>query len=314
MERGCLERPLERIQKAELEGAGEPLSRVVELGTGLRYHVLEWGADRPELDHTVLLLHGFLDLAWGWAATVRAGLARRFHVIAPDLRGHGDTGWVGPGAYYHFIDYLADVDEVARAFGRTRLSVVGHSMGGSVAAYFAGSFPERVHRLALLEGLGPPDSDAAVPDRVRVWLDGWRRARAREPSSYAGLDEAAARLRAHDPLLGEELARELARHGTRSTADGRLRFKHDPLHLTMGPNPFRVEYAAAFWRRVTCPVLVVEGDASVFRAAGAEMERRLGFFPSAPERAVLSDAGHMMQRHQPVALAEMLAGFLARRG
>ena len=286
---------------------------MVELGTGLRYHVLEWGADRPELDHTVLLLHGFLDLAWGWAATVRAGLAGRFHVVAPDLRGHGDTGWVGPGAYYHFIDYLADVDEIARTLGRGRLSVVGHSMGGSVAAYFAGAFPERVHRLALLEGLGPPENDDAGPARVRTWLDSWRRVRTRQASSYADLDEAAARLRAHDPLLGEELARELARHGTRPTPDGRLRFKHDPLHVTMGPTPFRVAYAGEFWRRVTCPVLVVEGSDSVFRSRQDETERRLGFFPSAPERAVLPGAGHMMQRHQPAALAEMLSAFLAGR-
>jgi len=292
----------------------DPLSHRETLGTGLRYHVLEWGADRPELDHTVLLLHGFLDLAWGWAPTVRAGLADRFHVLAPDLRGHGDTGWIGPGAYYHFVDYLADVDEIVHAFARPRLSLVGHSMGGSVAAYYAGAFPDRVHRLALLEGLGPPASDAPVPERVRAWLEGWRGVRARAPSSYADLDEAAARLRKHDPLLGEALARELAAHGTAPTPDGRLRFKHDPLHVTLGPTPFRTAYAAEFWSRVACPVLHVEGEASVFRKAVGEVERRLGFIPGPVERAVLPGAGHMMQRHQPVRLAEMLVSFLTRSG
>ena len=289
----------------------EPTPRAVELGTGLRYNVLEWGADRPEFDHTVILLHGFLDLAWGWTATVRAGLAGRFHVVAPDLRGHGDSDWIGPGGYYHFVDYLADVDDVARRFARGRLSLVGHSMGGSVASYFAGVFPERVHRLVLLEGLGPPENDAAVPQRVRAWLDSWRRVRGREAKSHAGLDEAAARLRAHDPLLGEELARELAQHGTRPAPGGGLRFKHDPLHLTLGPMPFRVDYAAEFWSRVTCPVLWVEGEKSVFRYAGDEADRRLRLLQGA-ERAVLAGAGHMMQRHQPAALAELLVAFLTR--
>lgn len=287
----------------------EPISREADLGTGLRAHWLEWGADDAGLDHTVLLLHGFLDSSWGWARAVRAGLAGRFHVVAPDLRGHGDTGWIGPGGYYHFIDYLSDVDEVARRVARGRLSVVGHSMGGSVAAYFAGTFPERVHRLALLEGLGPPETPGEVPERVRVWLDAWRRVRERPARSYADVDEAAARLRAHDPLLDADLALELAERGTRVDADGRRRFKHDPIHATTGPTPFRVDYAAQFWRRITCPVLVVEGERSVFRAAADEVDRRLGHFASF-ERALVPGAGHMMQRHQPAALAAILAAFL----
>jgi pimeloyl-ACP methyl ester carboxylesterase len=289
----------------------DPVARTLELGTGLRYHVLEWGADRPELDHTVLLLHGFLDLAWGWVETVRAGLAQRFHVVAPDLRGHGDSDWIGRGGYYHFIDYLADLDEVARLLGRGRLSLVGHSMGGSVASYYAGAFPDRVHRLVLLEGLGPPEQVTAVPDRVRLWLDSWRRVRERQPKSHAGIDEAAARLRAHDPLLGEELARELAVHGTRPAPDGGLAFKHDPLHVTLGPMPFRVEYAAEFWTRITCPVLWVEGELSAFRHAVGEVDRRVGLLANA-ERAMLPGAGHMMQRHQPAALADLVAAFLSR--
>lgn len=287
------------------------MSRRVGLATGLDYHVLEWGADQPALEHTVLLLHGFLDLAWGWVETVRAGLAGRFHVIAPDLRGHGDTGWIGPGGYYHFIDYLADVDAIVRAFARGRLSVVGHSMGGSVAAYYAGSFPERIHRLALLEGLGPPENQESVPERIHTWLDGWRYARESEPRSYASLEDAATRLRAHDPLLGEELSRDLAQHGTRPGPDGRLRFKHDPLHVTLGPTPFRVDYAAQFWSRITCPVLMVEGEKSIFRARTEDAEKRLGFFPKA-ERALIPAAGHMMQRHQPVVLADILRSFLDR--
>ena len=289
----------------------DPVERTLQLGTGLRYHVLEWGADRPELDHTVLLLHGFLDLAWGWVATVRAGLAERFHVVAPDLRGHGDSDWIGPGGYYHFIDYLADVDEVARTVARGKLSLVGHSMGGSVASYYAGAFPERVHRLVLLEGLGPPEQHAAVPERVRLWLDSWRRVREREPRSHAGIDQAAARLRSHDALLGEELARELAVHGTRPAPGGGVAFKHDPLHMTMGPMPFRVDYAAEFWTRIACPVLWVEGEHSAFRQAPGEVNRRVDLLPDA-ERAVLPAAGHMMQRHQPAALAELVAAFLSR--
>jgi pimeloyl-ACP methyl ester carboxylesterase len=184
-------------------------------------------------------------------------------------------------------------------------------MGGSVASYYTGSFPDRVHRLALLEGLGPPESQSSVPGRVRGWLGAWRRVRESEQRTYPDLDQAAARLCVHDPLLRPELARELAERGTRPAEGGGVRFKHDPLHVTIGPTPFRLSYAAEFWSRITCPVLIVEGEQSSFRAAGHHAGRRERYFPSA-EHTLLPGAGHMMQRHQPAALAELLVAFLTR--
>jgi pimeloyl-ACP methyl ester carboxylesterase len=282
-------------------------SQKIMLGTGLAYHVLEWGADEPH-DHTVLLLHGFLDLAWGWRATVEAGLAGRFHVIAPDMRGHGDSDRVGAGGYYYFADYVADVHELVKSLARKRLSIVGHSMGGSIASYYTGSFPARVEKLALLEGLGPPPQAPPSPERVQAWLAAWERVRNATPRSYASVEEAAARLREHDHLLGAELSLELAEHGTIDDGSGRLRFKHDPLHATQGPYGFQLDWAMRFWRAITCPVLLVEGDQSVFRTGDAEA--RIACFSNA-QKSVLPGAGHMMQRHQPAALARILDDFLS---
>ncbi len=278
------------------------------LSTGLSCHVLEWGGDDPGLDHTVVLLHGFLDIAWGWEDTVRA-LPDRYHVLCPDMRGHGDSDPVGAGGYYHFMDYLADLEDVIAQRGRARVSVVGHSMGGSIASYYAGTYPDRVHRLALLEGIGPPDENTPVPELMASWIAAWKGARGKRQRTYATVAEAAQQLRRHDPLLGEEQALRLAGHGTRLAEDGRLRFKHDPLHLTRGPYPFRLDVAQDFWRRVTCPVLLVEGSESFFRHAPEETGHRYRTFAQA-ELKLLEGAGHMMQRHQPQALANLLAEFL----
>lgn len=293
------------------QGQGrEPRSRRVLLGTGLRYHLLEWGHDDPSLTHTVVLVHGFLDFAWGWEALVQAGLAGRYHVVALDLRGHGDTDRVGAGGYYHFFDYLADLDEVVRHVARERVSLVGHSMGGSVTAYFTGTFPDRVHRLALLEGLGAhAEPLSAVPGRIERWLTACRRVREAPPRTMASLTEAADRLCRHDPHLPKDRALRLAELGTSTDTDGRRSFKHDPLHLTSGPYPFLLEAAEALWRRTTCPVLLVDADQSEFQAFADEIARRAACFPDA-RRALLRDAGHMMQRHQPEALARLLIEFL----
>jgi pimeloyl-ACP methyl ester carboxylesterase len=293
-----------------------PASRTLKLATGLRYHVLEWGADDEDRDHTIVLVHGFLDLAWTWAPVVDAGLGARFHVIAPDMRGHGDSDWIGAGGYYHFMDYLADIEDIIDQRGRERVSLVGHSMGGSVCAYYAGAFPDRIHKLALLEGTGPPESTQTAPERIGRWLTSCRRARAkrRAPRIYADVVEAAAQLSAYDPRLSQSMALWLAERGTTPVDGGDhgggVRFKHDPLHVTMGPYPFRVDVAQQFWRRIACPVLLVEGAESTFRHPPAEQARRNDCFADV-QVALLHGAGHMMQRHQPAPLGGLLARFLS---
>ena len=283
-------------------------SRRVLLPSGLASHVLEWGSEEGTLDHTVLLLHGWLENAWAWEATAEAGLAGCFHLISVDLRGHGDSDRVGVGGGYHFADYLADLHDLIPLVARARLSLVGHSLGGAIAGLYAGTCPERIFRLALLEGTGLPKTSGG-PGRVAKWLRERGRVREKPQRSYASLPEAAARLRESDPSLRPELALRLAEKGTAPGQDGRLRFKHDP-RLTAGrPCSFDVERARPFWANVACPVLIVEGERSDFRLPEDEGRRRWSSFPNW-RNAVLPDAGHMMQRDQPKALAGVLLEFL----
>ncbi len=238
-----------------------------------------------------------------------AGLSQHFHIVAPDLRGHGDSDRVGPGGYYHFFDYLPDIAGLVDRLSSARLNLVGHSMGGTIASYFAGTFPDRVQRLALLEGIGPPVDDTEVPDRVRAWIGTWTRRRQDSPRRHPSILVAAERLIASDELLSEARALRLAEVGTRDPGDGSRQFKHDLVHLTRGPYPFRVDVAESFWRRVSCPVLFVDGARSSYRALGPEIDRRLACFKNV-ERVTLPRAGHMLQRHEPERLAAVLDKFL----
>ena len=285
-----------------------PSSKTVALDTGLDYHYLEWeGADA---EHTVVLVHGFLDFAWGWLGAARAGLSERFHLVAPDMRGHGDSDRVGPGGYYYFFDYIADLVSFIEQVGRGRVSLVGHSMGGSICGYYTGTYPDKVHKLALLEGMGPPEMNGPMPERVDFWIRSARAARQRTPKPSATVADAAARLRRHDALLDESLSLELAEHGTRELEDGSRVFKHDPLHMTRGPIPYKVDVAVEFWQRIQCPTLVVEGAESAQRLSPEEAPRRMGRLP-AHEYLLLDGAAHMMQRHRPAELASALVDFLS---
>lgn len=285
---------------AATPAGGAPRARRLQLATGLGYHVLEW--DAPG-DLTFVLVHGFLDLAHGWRA-VAERLAAHAHVVAPDLRGHGDSDWIGAGGYYHFMDYVADLDDVIAQLARPRVVLVGHSMGGSISAYYAGTRPARLTALALIEGLGPPDmTELEGPARTARWIDGWRTARARA-RPMASLQDAVDRLCLHDALLDEALAHELAAAGTRAVPGGYV-WKHDPLHVTFGPYAYRVDAAARYWQRITCPVLVVDGAQSTLNLPEAERAARRAHLAH-HRHVVLEDAGHAVQRHQPAALADLL--------
>jgi pimeloyl-ACP methyl ester carboxylesterase len=281
-----------------------PTSRFI-VANGLKHHVLEWdGGSRS----TVLCLHGFLDLAWGFAPLGPLLAAQGWHVVAPDFRGHGDSDRIGPGGYYHFLDYLFDVEELVPRLVRDRLSIVGHSMGGGIAAFYGATFPERVERMAILEGLGfmeQPGED--VVKRTRDWIVSTQKARARQPRVYPSVEAAADRLQQQDPLCPRPLALLLAEHGTREVSGGRA-FKHDPVHITRGPYPFREEHARAFWSRISCPVLHVEGAESPVVELPFLRERYALFQNAKVVR--LAGAGHMLIRHQPEALAKELLAFL----
>lgn len=281
--------------------------RRIALATGLTYNVLAW--DGPvESDRTFVLVHGFTDNGYAWHE-VAERLAQHGHVVAPDLRGHGDSEWIGAGGYYYFMDYVADLDDVLRQLVRGRFVLVGHSMGGSVSAYYAGMRPERISALALLEGLGPPDmSDLDGPERTAMWIDSWRIARSKS-SPMASIDEAVTRLRKRDERLGEELARRLAEAGTRRSEGGWV-WKHDPLHLTYGPYAFRLESAMRYWQRIACPVLIVDGAESRLNLPEDERARRRACFAN-HRHVVVDDAGHALARHQPAEIARLILTLVA---
>src|SRR5512142_1732386 len=111
----------------------DPISRSV-IANGLRHRVLEWDGGGGT---TLLCLHGFLDFAWAFHRVGPMLAAAGYHVVAPDLRGHGRTERVGAGGYYHFLDYVHDVADLVDAVARDRLAIVGHSMGGGITGYYA---------------------------------------------------------------------------------------------------------------------------------------------------------------------------------
>lgn len=277
---------------------------------GLRYHCRRWGDPRRP---TLFMLHGWMDVSASFQFLVDA-LRGDWHVIAPDWRGFGMTEWSKAGSYW-IPDYFADLDALLGRFHADRPAVlVGHSMGGNVAAMYAGIRPERVARLVSLEGFGLAGTDPKkAPERYARWLAEL----AGEPPSfrdYDSFDALAARLREGNARLTPERAAFLARHWGRARPDGRIELASDPAHKLVNPVLYRLEEAEACWRNVAAPVLWVSGAESkipeALKLAPQALAARKACFPRFAER-VIPEAGHMLHHDQPERLAESIEDFLA---
>lgn len=282
---------------------------------GLALSYLEWGApDAPCL----VLLHGGLEHAHAWDHLAPA-LARKWRVIAPDLRGHGDSDW-SPGGDYAVLDYASDLAALLDTLGIVRAALVGHSLGGAVAAAFAALYPERIERLCLIEGLRPagqrsPQGADAQIAAIRAWSDRMI-APPRRKRVYPDAAAAAARLIEHDPRLPAELARDLAAKGTRpmegeamegEAMKGGVVWKYDErvrlvsLITALSPEP------QAFWERIACPVLLVYGAESWATSPGED--GRLAHFRDARLHEI-AGAGHNVHHNQPRVFLDLLEAFL----
>ena len=275
------------------------IERTVPLGPGhLDLVVVHWHPSAAGVP--LVVLHGFLEQGAAWAQ-VAEHLDRP--VFAPDQRGHGRSGHVGIGGFYHFWDYVSDLDLLLEQLSPDApVDLLGHSMGGTVACLYAGSRPERIRRLVLAEGLGPPDTEASGVDRARQFL-----AHQRNPPThgepFATVAQAVDRMRKHNRSLTPAEAERLAARQLRQDADG-LHWAWDPRHRSRSPTPFVERQFVEFLERITAPTLVVYGADSPFPG----IERAQHLRDHRIER--VPAAGHLLHHDQPAPLATLIESHL----
>ncbi|WP_420131806.1 alpha/beta fold hydrolase [Rhodopseudomonas sp.] len=271
---------------------------------GLRLHYVDWGNDTAP---PLLLIHGGRDHARSWDHLARA-LRQDFHVVAPDLRGHGDSDW-SLGGSYSLPEYVYDLTRLPPFQGRGPITVIGHSMGGMVSLIYAGTFPEQVSRLVVLDGITvlPDATKAPAHERTRKWIDQLEALEQRSPRRYRDITEAAAQMQAHNTRLSPELALHLATHGAKQNADGSYAWKFDPYQRVMAPHRLWPDDHVELWRRITCPTLLMFAGESFLRDAAAA--GITSHFPNARAETV-EGAGHWLQHDKPDEVLRLVREFL----
>ena len=309
------------MREREQQVSVMPNSRTFESVAG-QIHFLEYGDNRlPPL----LLLHGHTDCAWSWHH-ISTALSESHFVIVPDLRGHGDSDWSPP---YSDQFLAADVLNLMDHCGFEVTSVVAHSLGSHAASFAAGCFPDRVERLALVEGFGPPRKAGAVDGEQ------WRQQTAQfieiartvpAQRSFPSIDAVLERFRKLYPNLDAATASLIVENSVRHTESG-VEWKWDPQtrDWITTADPDRFEEA---WEGIQCPTLAILGRDSYSRFWSKLMPPGNGYFgmdlsPVSEEIAsprvrrfrdceleIIDDCGHMIHYEQPQKLLDVLTRFL----
>lgn len=279
---------------------------------GLRLHYLDWGnADAPVL----ILIHGGLEHARVWDQLARQ-LCADWHVLVPDLRGHGDSDWSTGGAYA-IPDFVPDIAALVAELGERPVNLVAHSLGGNIAVHYTALFPEKVSRLCVIEGLGfSPEARARRDEKsrreqLREWVEKVRGLDALGASQYPSVEAAVQRLMKHDPLLSRELAEYVCERGLRPNDNGQLRWKYDHQIRGFGSAEIASVEPSDLWRAIECPVLLMYGAESW--ASNPQHDGRVQHFAQARVVSV-ERAGHNLHHHQPEVFLTHLRAFLAEPG
>jgi pimeloyl-ACP methyl ester carboxylesterase len=235
-----------------------PRERRFEL-PGLSLAAEIWGSpgERP-----VIASHGWLDNAGSFEL-----LAPRLsgcEIVALDLAGHGLSDPRSPDSAYNIWQDVGDLLDVANEMGWQRFTLLGHSRGASISMLFAGTFPERVDKLVLLEGGLPLTAEAEeAPAGLAQALRESRELRDKRGRVFSSRATAIAERAGGFSKVTTAAAEILARRSLREVeggfqwhADQRLKAQSE---LRMTP-----EHARAFARRVAAPVLLLFAEQSPF--------------------------------------------------
>lgn len=259
--------------------------------SGLRIHYVDWGdPSKPPL----LLVHG-LDRVARTFDHVANHFKSRYHVLAVDMRGHGDSDW-DPKGRYLVEDHVGDLEGVVEQLGLRNIVLWGNSTGGRVVQVFAGKHPELVSRV-ISEDVGP--------ERPRQIADSYSRRVQQEQAGWASEEELLAQLRKTNPRMAAAVLEPYVRYGTKRRPDGRLVWKRDPQLV----NGFVATDLWRFVRNVTSPILYVLGG----RSAIVPPETQAELKKALPKVQIVTmpGLGHYPSDEQPAEFMAIVDRFLA---
>jgi lipase len=210
-------------------------------------HLHEWGDPGAP---TVVCLHGIQAHGRRFRRLAEERLASRYHVLAPDLRGHGRSTWESPWTLERHVEDVLELVE-------DRSLWIGHSFGGRLVVEVMARRPEVVERAVLLDPAltVPPDYAQFLAEQELAADESFATVEEAVQLTFAGL------FRRRPTLLEEEVREHLVQGD-----DGRFRFRYS--HEAVAAGYLEVAAPPPAWQREGIPTLILAGALSKFVSVG----------------------------------------------
>lgn len=265
---------------------------------GVRLHYLDWGNEKMPV---IIFLPGLSATGHDFDP-IASCLQDKFHCIALDQRGQGDSQWADS---YEEEEFTRDIAGFVYALKFGRISLVGHSLGGRTGMFFAGTYPGKMDRLVIVDMAAEVDSGQttkysdSTPPGTR--------------SSFSSIDDFIAFQRQRMPKAKEEPLRTYVTCSTRELPDGTRVYKHDPkleriAHFLQKDVPSVVVIVP--WQivaQIKCPTLIIRGSDSFVLSRGVAQKMKATI--ARAELAEIEGASHGIHVDKPDELKEVVERF-----
>ena len=205
----------------------------------------------PEEEQIILNLHGWLDNANSFVPIAKE--LSTVNIYSLDLAGHGYSDHLQKGHPYNILIYVQHLIDLIETKKWKNLTIMAHSLGAGIATLLAGTIPDRISNLILIEGIGPltepPDN---LPETLKEATSSYQRGNKTKLRVYQSIEEAS-ELRSKKTGLDIKSSRIICERNLKKGPHGFV-WRTDPQLLGKSSNPLTEEQVHYFLKKIECPV------------------------------------------------------------
>ena len=271
-----------------------PVSSRVAGSDGVSLNVVDWGGDKRVV---CILIHGSAEGAFVWE-DLAPKLAWYCRVVAVDLRGHGESDHAADGRY-DFESHIRDVKLVVQGLRAERLVLVGHSLGGDLAAFIAPSLGKTLVGLVVVD-TGPGIDESVIRVLQERLLESHRK--------YRSIEDYYFWLSANRTMASVKVLRAIAKQSLKRCSDGLYQPKFDVAVIDGIARCRRDDWWIPVLQQLKMPILIVRGIGSaILTKKSAEIMKRSAVSATL---SVISGAGHAVMSDNPSEFSDVTVRFI----